>query len=361
MRHAVSALEAAVRRATADPGPVTAQPPTPESVMALIESARRDLERVQDPVEAARLTKAADSLRYLAQKAGVSAEVQNQAAETALRTRRKAGQLLAAVPREQGAGGGRPSQTSSQAETRFTEYQQVLHEAQLPRPTAKRFEQLAAIPGERFERHIADARAKGELTTSGAILEAKRHRAEQRTSDIAGATPADLSAAGMFPLLYADPPWRYEAITTPDMRRVENQYPTMTADEIAALDVPAADDAVLFLWATSPKLREGLRVMDAWGFTYRTCMVWVKDRIGMGFYARQRHELLLIGRRGDLPPPLESRRPDSVIEAPRGEHSAKPDVVYDLIERMYPGFAYCELFARRTRPGWQPWGLEAAR
>jgi len=166
-------------------------------------------------------------------------------------------------------------------------------------------------------------------------------------------------ARGVFPVLYADPPWRYEHVKT-ENRAVENQYPTMTLDDICALTVPAADDAVLFLWATSPKLAEAMQVLTAWGFTYRTCMVWVKDKIGMGYYARQQHELLLIGAKGEPPVPAEADRPSSVLEAPRTQHSAKPPAFYDVIERMYPGVQKIELFARQTREGWAAWGNQAA-
>lgn len=108
------------------------------------------------------------------------------------------------------------------------------------------------------------------------------------------------------------------------------------------------------------KLTEALQVMDAWGFDYRTCMVWVKDRIGMGYYARQRHEILLIGRRGNLPVPEPADRPDSVIEAPLGRHSEKPSIVAETIVRMYPHLPRVELFARQARLGWDAWGNEAA-
>jgi N6-adenosine-specific RNA methylase IME4 len=162
-----------------------------------------------------------------------------------------------------------------------------------------------------------------------------------------------------YAVIYADPPWRYEHAPT-ESRAVENQYPTMALDEIAALEPPAAGDAILFMWATSPKLHEAFTVLDGWGFTYVTSMVWVKDRIGMGYYARQRHEFLLIARRGNPPTPSPSDRPDSVIEAPRGAHSAKPEQVYETIERMYPGIPRVELFCRSPREGWDAWGNEVA-
>ena len=170
--------------------------------------------------------------------------------------------------------------------------------------------------------------------------------------------PPPLSDKGPFDVLYVDPPWRYDYAPT-DSRAIENQYPTMELDDICALEPPAADDVVLFLWATSPKLAESMAVLDAWKFDYRTCMVWVKDRIGMGYYARQQHELLLIAKRGEPPVPEPSARPSSVVTADRADHSVKPDVFYDLIEQMYPGRRYGEMFARRPRKGWGSWGNQS--
>lgn len=175
----------------------------------------------------------------------------------------------------------------------------------------------------------------------------------------AGITTPPPLPHGRFSVIYADPPWRYEHTKTQN-REIENHYPTMELEAICALDVPAADDAVLFLWATSPKLEEAMRVIDAWGFTYRTCAVWDKQKIGMGYYFRQQHELLLVAAKGSLPVPDPSDRVSSVISAPRGEHSKKPDVVYELIESMYHGHQMLELFCREPREGWASWGNQVA-
>lgn len=171
----------------------------------------------------------------------------------------------------------------------------------------------------------------------------------------------ELATDVKYPVIYADPPWRYEHVKT-ESRAIENQYPTMALDEICALPLGdvTTDDALLFLWATSPKLAEALRVVESWGFTYRTSMVWVKDQIGMGYYARQRHELLLIATKGEPPVPAPEDRPDTVVTAPRGEHSEKPDIFYRVIERMYPTLPRLELFAREAREGWDRWGNQAA-
>lgn len=147
-----------------------------------------------------------------------------------------------------------------------------------------------------------------------------------------------------------------------DNRKIENQYPTMTLEEICNLPVGdiASPDAVLLLWTTSPKLAESMDVINAWGFVYRTCIVWDKERIGMGYYARQQHELLLIASRGSIPVPAPENRPASVIRLKRdNEHSAKPHEFYTLIERMYPEYDRIELFARNNREGWAAWGNQA--
>jgi len=171
----------------------------------------------------------------------------------------------------------------------------------------------------------------------------------------------ELGEAAPFGVVYADPPWRYNFPSTPN-RRIENHYETAELEEIKGhwREVNFDENCVLFLWATSPKLGEAFEVLAAWGFEYVTNMVWVKNSIGMGFHARQRHELLLIARRGSPYHPEASDRPDSVIEAPRKEHSAKPEKVYELIESMYPHARKLEMYSRTPRSGWEAWGYEAA-
>jgi N6-adenosine-specific RNA methylase IME4 len=166
-----------------------------------------------------------------------------------------------------------------------------------------------------------------------------------------------LGVEARYPVIYGDPPWRYEHVKT-ESRAIENQYPTMALDEIAALPVNACatEDAVLFLWATSPKLAEAMGVIASWGFSYRTSAVWDKGQIGMGYYFRQQHELLLVAVKGSPPTPQPDARPSSVFRAPRGDHSLKPVALYEAIERMYPTLPKLELFARSTREGWAAWG-----
>jgi N6-adenosine-specific RNA methylase IME4 len=161
-----------------------------------------------------------------------------------------------------------------------------------------------------------------------------------------------------YPVVLCDPPWRFEVFSESGSRRSPDEhYPTMSIDEIAALDIPAAADAVLFLWTTVPMLPQTLEVMTArWGFSYRSNIVWVKDKAGLGFWVRNRHEILLIGARGDILAPHPSTRSESIIVASVREHSQKPDEAYEIIEAMFPTLPKIELFARAKREGWDVWG-----
>lgn len=173
---------------------------------------------------------------------------------------------------------------------------------------------------------------------------------------------SDLDTSVRYPVIYADPPWRYE---NPPIgatsRAIENHYPTMTLEEICAMPVSdlATDDAILYLWATAPKLAECFEVIKAWGFEYRTNIVWDKEKIGMGYHARNQHELLLICKRGNIPPPAAGTQPSSVHREARTAHSAKPHFYYEMIEGAYPGLPKIELFCRTPRDGWAVWGNQS--
>lgn len=173
-----------------------------------------------------------------------------------------------------------------------------------------------------------------------------------------------------FSTILADPPWRFENRTgkmAPEHKRLA-RYGTMTLDEICSLPVAsvAADTAHLYLWVPNALLPEGLAVLSAWGFTYKTNLVWHKvrkdggpDGRGVGFYFRNTTELLLFGVRGKNARTLAPGRSQvNIIRAMKREHSRKPDETYDLIERCSSG-PYLELFARGTRPNWSVWGNQA--
>lgn len=170
--------------------------------------------------------------------------------------------------------------------------------------------------------------------------------------------PAPPLPEGPFELILADPPWTYGS---PDSQFApEQHYPTLSLAELKAITIPAADDSLLFLWIVNCLLPEAIELCTAWGFRYHANLVWVKPSIGPGVWLRQRHELLFVATRGKASPPDPEDRCDSVIEAPRGRHSQKPEEAYERIEQMYPDKTKLELFARGTpRPGWTTWGNQA--
>lgn len=163
---------------------------------------------------------------------------------------------------------------------------------------------------------------------------------------------------GQYDIIYADPPWLYNFSET-QSRAIDTKYQPLSLDEIKNIKVPSAENAVLFLWSTAPKIEEALEVMRFWGFIYKTHGVWDKQMIGMGYWFRGQHELLLVGVKGKVSPPAETLRVSSVYHEKRTEHSKKPDYYYNLIEKMFPSGKYLELFARQQKKGWTAWGNES--
>lgn len=166
--------------------------------------------------------------------------------------------------------------------------------------------------------------------------------------------------SGKFRVFYADPPWSY-GNTQPDYHPEQrDHYPVVSMAEICALPVMglSMDNAVLFLWVTSPILEESFQVVKAWGFQYKASFVWDKVGHNMGHYNSVRHELLLVCVRGSCQPDVRKLY-DSVVTEERTEHSRKPALFYDIIESLYTSGPYLELFAREKRAGWVQYGFES--
>lgn len=173
-----------------------------------------------------------------------------------------------------------------------------------------------------------------------------------------------------FRTVLADPPWQFQNRTgkmAPEHKRL-NRYGTMTLDEILALPVAGAleEAAHLYLWVPNALLPEGLRVLEAWGFKYKSNLVWHKirkdggpDGRGVGFYFRNVTELVLFGVKGKNARTLAPGRTQvNFLATQKREHSRKPDEFYDIVEACSPG-PYLEMFARGSRKGWTTWGNQA--
>lgn len=222
--------------------------------------------------------------------------------------------------------------------------------------------ELTKLDNEQFEAKIADGTIRPDMERRDVATDIKRTARTHREREL-GEKQAALPNA-RYGVIVADPEWRFEPWSRASGmdRAADNHYPTSVTEVIAARPVAdiAADDCVLFLWATAPMLPHALLVMAAWGFDYRSNYVWAKDRWGTGYWNRNKHEHLLVGTRGKIPAPAIGTQRPSLIEAAVGEHSEKPECFLEMIEEYFPTLPKIELNRRGlARKGWAAWGNEA--
>lgn len=283
------------------------------------------------------------------------------------------GELMAQVPKAtKGTGGNRyqsaPAREIDSADDFSKPKSDVIREAGFTQKQVEHFQQMAAHP-ELVEQAKAEAREKDNIVSRSLVLEKvkqkKREENRQRwQNDIAeqvDAPKADnhvdiFTTDKKYRVIYADPPWSYG-----DKQNIEGlggavkHYPTMPLNDICALPVPAADNAVLFLWVTSPLLEDSFKVINAWGFKYKSSFVWDKVAHNMGHYNSVRHEFLLVATRGSCTPDVPKLL-DSVVSIERTEHSRKPKEFREMIDMLYPVGERLEMFAREAPEGWDVWG-----
>jgi len=165
---------------------------------------------------------------------------------------------------------------------------------------------------------------------------------------------------GKYSIIYADPPWQYHVGDQHSREEQETvlgtHYPSMSIEELCEMEIPAADNAALFMWATSPLTmsQEAFQVVTAWGFETKACFVWDKIKHNVGHYNSVRHEFLLICIKGTMP--HIDKLHDSVVSIERTKHSEKPEYFRQLIDKMYPEGKRIELFARKKVEGWDNYG-----
>jgi len=242
---------------------------------------------------------------------------------------------------------------SGQAKTK------ILANAGIDRRRAYEAEKFAAISDREFNEIIAAKRENDILSKYEVAREIRNRILKENRNNIVTYTPPEFY--GKYDVILADPPWEYE-FTASENRSLKNNYPTMTKLELCDLYIPSEDNSILFLWTTASQLPNALDVLSSWGFSYRTSAVWDKEIIGMGYYFRNMHELLLVGIKGEYRTPEPENRPPSLYTEKRTTHSKKPDYYYDMIEKMYPNGRYLELFARQQyNDKWTAWGNQIER
>lgn len=256
---------------------------------------------------------------------------------------RRMGEMLAATERDVG---GRPSKDKP-LDTNEGLSMPTLAEIGITYDESAKAQALAKLPEALFEEV-----SEGEKTRTQAAREQKRAAVTERLVEM---------PSGKFRVIYADPPWKYGDQLTEDYGPTRFHYPSMSIAELSALPIRELcdDDAVLFLWVTSPLLFECAPMIHAWDFKYKTSFVWDKIKHNMGHYNSVRHEFLLVCTRGSCTPDVTTLF-DSVQSIERTTHSTKPQEFRQIIETLYPHGKRLEMFARQESPGWQAYGNQVA-
>lgn len=326
--------------------------------LTLYETARAALAECRRVDEVKDIRDKAEAARAYARMAR-DTTLEMDAAELRIRAERRLGIMLSSMPKHKG---GRPK-TGADEEPVFEP--STLKEMGIDKKLSARCQKLSGIAEraleaviERTRQRIADGADKVSFDLSTDDKKQRRALREKLLASSQLALPDK-----KFGVIYADPEWQFEPYSreTGMDRAADNHYPTSATESIMQRPVEkiAADDCVLFLWATVPMLEDAFDVMRAWGFEYKSQCVWKKNRLGTGYWFRNAHEILLVGTKGKIPAPAMGEQWPSVIDADVGKHSAKPVKFYELIETYFPNLPKIELNARNARAGWTSWGYEA--
>jgi len=298
----------------------------------------------------------AEALRAYAKQSGESLEMQNQCSEIKIRAERRAGEILGEQEKNEG---GRPIKNPSHDVRSFqpSKYSDL----GIKYKQASRWQKIAEIPEEVFEKHIVETKSKSkkdgktELTSTNVLKLSKNIERNQKIEELKAVEP--VLAEGPFNVIVIDPPWKYTNRTDDPSHRAANPYPDMTVEEIKALPVSekATDDCVLWLWTTNAFLHDAFHVVETWGFKYKTLLTWEKDKLGLGDWLRGKTEHCLMCVKGR--PIVNLTNQTTIIHGPLREHSRKPDEFYNMIITLCPGNR-ADWFGREIHKGFITIGNE---
>ena len=294
-----------------------------------------------------------EALKILAKQTDGGLRTQNRCSKYRIMLEQNAGQIYKNLPEERGRRNSHNDSANS------TTKQEAESETGKHRNTLQRWAKESVIKRDTLEEYEAECNDEGKEFTSAGLL----HYAREKEEPIASPPLPD----GKYEVILADPPWAYD--TPQSTVEVCDHYPTLTLDELCnfrdengqRINNLAHVNCVLYLWATMGRLNWAFPVLEAWGFKYKTHMVWDKVKHNMGHYCSARHELLLIAGKGDCDPDdkVIANSIDSVQVIPKTKiHSRKPEAFHEIIEKLYPDKKKIELFARNKRRGWDVWGNE---
>lgn len=310
---------------------------------------RQALAEVKTLEEIRNIRDVARAVRAYAEAKKLGIEMKNEAAEIEIRAIREMGKLL---QQKQEAGevatqkDGALFRDLVPGENKVIP--QTLNNIGITRKESSTSKNIASISDEVFEEKINEFIANKKPLTKTALLRDIAKINVKTNVEMPGDT---------YRIIYADPPWRYNDLKTyrPE-GAAENHYPTMSIEELCEMELPKLEEnAILFIWVTSPMLEESFKVINSWGFKYKSSFVWDKISHNMGHYNSVRHEFLLISTKGSCLPDVKKLY-DSVISEERAEHSAKPEIFRKIIDELYPNGKRIELFARRKTEGWDSFG-----
>ena len=253
------------------------------------------------------------------------------------------------IAKEIGIGERTLQQNKQLARDLIPEAKEVVRKADVPKKDALKLARMEPEEQKALAEKIASGAAKS-------VVDARRLVARDNTHE-----PQPLVTGAKYRVVYADPPWQYGNKLTDNYGAAENHYPMMSIDELCAMPLAEMieENAVLFLWTTSPLLEECFEVIRAWGFKYKTSFVWDKVKHNMGHYNSVRHELLLICTKGSCTPDVPKLF-DSVVSVERSsKHSEKPEIFREMIDTLYTHGRKVELFARKPAEGWDIWGNQS--
>lgn len=308
------------------------------SSVALFSQASKMLAQADTIQKAKELKNLALTAADWAKRKGMGEEAVRYAKSYALEAERKMGQMLAQTDRHKG---GRPPKTPN---TNVGVYDKpTVADLGLSWRESSDARRLANLPQETFEEIKTGAKTR------------KQAQREQSMARVVSKNPP--LPTGKFRVIYADPPWKYGDQLTEDYGPTRFHYQSMTITELCSMPIAdlSEDNAVLFLWTTSPLLFECAPVIKAWGFQYKTSFVWDKIKHNLGHYNSVRHEFLLVCTRGSCTPD-NPKLYDSVQSIERTEHSKKPEEFRQIIETLYKHGSKLELFAREEHEGWECYG-----
>jgi hypothetical protein len=296
--------------------------------------------------EVKKIMDVAGAAKIYAKRQQLGEEAVQHARSIELEAMRRLGELLAETPKNKGINGTKLIGSKQEPVRDLTP---TLSDLGVDKKISSLSQQLARMPKKDFDQ-VRD----GVVGIAEALRQVKVEKYKQKIESIGQIKSKEV---GPFDLVLADPPWRYDHQEA-DNRKIENHYSTATIEEIESHCPNTSRDSILFLWATSPKLKEAMQVMEAWGFEYKTHAIWDKEIIGMGYWFRGQHELLLVGTKGSPGATPQDFRVSSVFREKRSKHSAKPVCVYEGIEKAFAHKSKLEMYCRSPRKNWAAWGNE---